>query len=72
MIGTGLVSEWWYLGTLLVASAFGFAGVAGWPTYTTPGVVPYGVALALVFVYVLLSYLSFSRPNCPCCIPIET
>ncbi|KAL2278304.1 hypothetical protein FJTKL_14572 [Diaporthe vaccinii] len=44
------VSEWWYLGTLLVASAFGFAGVAGWPTYTTPGVVPYGVALALVFV----------------------
>lgn len=24
--------------------------MAGWPTYTTPGVVPYGVALALVFV----------------------
>ncbi|KAK7709937.1 hypothetical protein SLS64_006182 [Diaporthe eres] len=50
--GCPAVSEWWYLGTLLVASAFGFAGVAGWPTYTTPGVVPYGVALALVFVYV--------------------
>lgn len=47
-----IVSEWWYLGTLLVASAFGFAGVAGWPTYTTAGVVPYGVALALVFVCV--------------------
>lgn len=45
-----LVSEWWYLGTLIVAAAFGFAGVAGWPTFTTPGVVPYGVALALVFV----------------------
>ncbi|KAJ0385808.1 hypothetical protein COL922a_005612 [Colletotrichum nupharicola] len=44
------VSEWWYLGTLLVAAAFGFAGVAGWPTYTTPGVVPYGVFLAVVFV----------------------
>lgn len=44
------VSEWWYLATLLLAAAFGFAGVLGWPTYTTAGVVPYGVALALVFV----------------------
>lgn len=30
--------------------AFGFAGVCGWPTYTTAGVVPYGLLLALVFV----------------------
>ncbi|KAL0938315.1 opt oligopeptide transporter [Colletotrichum truncatum] len=44
------VSEWWYLGTLIVAAGFGFAGVAGWPTYTTPGVVPYGVFLAVIFV----------------------
>lgn len=44
------MSEWWYLGTLIVASGFGFAGVAGWPTFTTPGVVPYGIALAVIFV----------------------
>ncbi|KAK1985221.1 OPT oligopeptide transporter [Colletotrichum cereale] len=44
------VSEWWYLGTLIVAAGFGFAGVAAWPTYTTPGVVPYGVLLAVIFV----------------------
>lgn len=44
------MSEWWYLGVLAVAMAFGFAGVCGWPTYTTAGVVPYGLLLALVFV----------------------
>ncbi|KAI3559083.1 OPT oligopeptide transporter [Colletotrichum abscissum] len=44
------VSEWWYLGTLIVAAGFGFAGVAAWPTYTTPGVVPYGIFLAVIFV----------------------
>ncbi len=44
------VSEWWYLGTLLVAAGLGFAGVVGYPTYTTAGVVPYGVLLAIVFV----------------------
>jgi len=45
-----LVSEWWYLATLLVAAALGFAGVCAWPTYTTAGVVPYGVLLAIIFV----------------------
>ncbi|KAH9890262.1 OPT oligopeptide transporter [Xylariomycetidae sp. FL2044] len=44
------VSEYWYLAVLLVAAACGFAGIAGWPTYTTLGVVPYGVALAMIFV----------------------
>ena len=44
------VSEWWYLATLLVAAVFGFIGVAAWPTFTTVGVVPYGVFLAVVFV----------------------
>jgi len=44
------VSEWWYLATLVVAAAFGFAGVGGWPTYTTAAVVPYGLLLAIVFV----------------------
>ncbi|KAK3356683.1 OPT oligopeptide transporter [Lasiosphaeria hispida] len=44
------VSEWWYLSILVLAAGFGFAGVAGWPTFTTPGVVPYGILLALIFV----------------------
>ncbi|KAM7211152.1 putative opt oligopeptide transporter [Rhypophila decipiens] len=44
------VSEWYYLGTLLIAAVLGFIGIAAWPTYTTVGVVPYGVALALIFV----------------------
>ena len=30
--------------------SLGFAGIASWPTYTTPGVVPYGILLALIFV----------------------
>ncbi|KAK0710727.1 OPT oligopeptide transporter protein-domain-containing protein [Lasiosphaeris hirsuta] len=44
------VSEWYYLSVLLIAAGFGFGGVAGWPTFTTPGVVPYGILLALIFV----------------------
>ncbi|KAH6659271.1 OPT oligopeptide transporter [Truncatella angustata] len=44
------VSEIWYLAVLLVAAAFGFAGILGWPTYTTAATVPYGVLLALIFV----------------------
>ena len=36
--------------TLLIAIAFGIAGIAGWETYTTPGVVFYGIALCLIFV----------------------
>jgi OPT family small oligopeptide transporter len=44
------VSEWWYLGTLLIAMVLGFVGVAAYPTYTTPGVVPYGILLAIIFV----------------------
>lgn len=47
---TSPVSEWWYFAVLIAASGFGFAGVAGWPTFTTPGVVPYGVALSMIFV----------------------
>jgi len=34
----------------VVASALGIAGIAGWETYTTPGVVFYGIALALLFL----------------------
>lgn len=44
------VPEWWYLVCLVLASILGCLGVGLWPTYTTPGVVFYGIALALVFV----------------------
>lgn len=44
------VSEWWYLAVLLAAIGCSIAGITGWDTYTTPGVVFYGLALCLVFV----------------------
>ncbi|CAK7274084.1 hypothetical protein SEPCBS57363_005979 [Sporothrix epigloea] len=44
------VSELWYMCTLAAAVAFGVAGLAGWQTYTTPGVVFYGILLCIVFV----------------------
>lgn len=44
------VSEYWYFGVLVVAAATGMAGIATYPTYTTIGVVPYGIILALLFV----------------------
>lgn len=44
------VPEWWFLIVLLLAIAFGVAGIAGWETYTTPGVVFYGLILCIIFV----------------------
>lgn len=44
------VPEWWYAVINLVAIAFGVAVVAGWPTNTTPGVVFFGLALAIFVV----------------------
>ncbi|EHK46924.1 uncharacterized protein TrAtP1_010472 [Trichoderma atroviride] len=44
------VPEWWYLICLLIAIALGIAGIAGWDTNTSPGVVFYGLALCIVFV----------------------
>ena len=44
------VPEWHYAIVLLAAIAFSCAGIAGWETYTTPGVVFYGIILALIFV----------------------
>jgi OPT family small oligopeptide transporter len=44
------VPEWWYSIVVVVAIALGCAGIAGWDTYTTPGVVFYGMALCAVFV----------------------
>ncbi|KAK8848374.1 opt oligopeptide transporter [Apiospora arundinis] len=44
------VPEWWYAVCLVVAIAFGVAGVAAYPTQATPGVVFYGLVLCLVFI----------------------
>ncbi|KAK3323160.1 OPT oligopeptide transporter protein-domain-containing protein [Cercophora scortea] len=44
------VPEWWFFGILLFSIACGVTGVAGWPTYTSPAVVFYGIVLCLVFV----------------------
>lgn len=44
------VPELWYMICLAVAIALGMAGIAAWPTNTTPFVVLYGVVLCLVFV----------------------
>jgi OPT family small oligopeptide transporter len=44
------VPEWWYMICLVVAIAFGIAGIAGWETYTSAGVVFYGLALCVIFV----------------------
>ncbi|KAK3179333.1 hypothetical protein K4F52_009236 [Lecanicillium sp. MT-2017a] len=44
------VSEWWYLGTLIISIVLGVLGIALWPTYTSPAVVLYGILLCLIFV----------------------
>ncbi|GAB1314622.1 hypothetical protein MFIFM68171_04832 [Madurella fahalii] len=44
------VPEWWYMICLAIAIGIGMAGIAAWPTNTTPWVVLYGIALCLVFV----------------------
>jgi OPT family small oligopeptide transporter len=44
------VPEWWYMICLAIAIAVGCAGIAAWPTNTTPWVVFYGIALCLLFV----------------------
>lgn len=45
-----LVPELWYLCITLAALALGITGLAVWPTYTSPAVPLYGVALCLVFI----------------------
>ncbi|KAK0649302.1 OPT oligopeptide transporter protein-domain-containing protein [Cercophora newfieldiana] len=42
--------DWWYLVLLLFAIGCGIGGISGWPTYTTPAVVFYGLLLCIVFV----------------------
>ncbi|RKU43923.1 hypothetical protein DL546_000685 [Coniochaeta pulveracea] len=43
------VPEWWYLILNIVSIGLGVAAVAGWPTYTSVGVVFFGIFLAVVF-----------------------
>jgi len=45
-----LVPEWWYLIALCFAIGLGCAGIAGWQTYTSVGVVFYGILMCLIFV----------------------
>ena len=42
--------NWWFTAVLLAAIACGIAGLMVWPTYTTPGVVFYGIALCIIFI----------------------
>ncbi|CAK7567423.1 MAG: hypothetical protein SEPTF4163_005387 [Sporothrix epigloea] len=44
------VSELWYLLVLVGSIALGIAGLVNWQTYTTPGVIFYGIFLCLIFV----------------------
>ncbi|CAK7568032.1 MAG: hypothetical protein SEPTF4163_006011 [Sporothrix epigloea] len=43
------VPEYWYLCILLASIAFGLAGITGWQTYTTPGVIFFGILLSIIF-----------------------
>ncbi|KAK2623709.1 hypothetical protein QTJ16_006890 [Diplocarpon rosae] len=43
-------SEWFYFSLLVAAVGVSCAGIAGWETYTSVGVVFYGIALCLIFV----------------------
>lgn len=44
------VPEWWYFITLVLSVACGCAAIAAWPTYTSVGVVFYGIILCAIFV----------------------
>ncbi len=44
------VPQWWFALVLVIAIVCGIAGVAFWPTFTSPGVVFYGLALCIIFI----------------------
>lgn len=44
------VPEWWYMVVLVMSVAVGCAGLASYPTYTSPAVVIYGLILCLIFL----------------------
>ncbi len=45
-----LVPEWWFVLVFVFAVVCGIIGVTVWPTYTSPGVVFFGLALCIIFV----------------------
>lgn len=44
------VPEWWYGICLIFAIAVGCAGIASYPTHTSPGTIFFGIALTLIFI----------------------
>ncbi len=42
--------NWWFIAVLLASIACGMAGVMAWPTYTTPGVVFFGIGMTIIFI----------------------
>lgn len=44
------VPEWWFLIILIVSAAFGCAGAAAYPTHASPGIIFFGLLLAIVFL----------------------
>lgn len=44
------VPEWWYAICVVLAIVVGVAGIAAYPTNTTPAVVLYGIILCVIFV----------------------
>ena len=44
------VPEWWFVIVFVFAIVCGIIGVAAWPTYTSPGVVFYGLVLCIFFL----------------------
>jgi len=44
------VPEWWYMIILAMAIVTGMVGIGAWQTYTTPAVVLFGIAMALIFI----------------------
>lgn len=53
------VPEWWYLIVLAVAVVTGMVGIGCYQTYTTPAVVLFGIAMALVFIIPVRDSLRF-------------
>lgn len=45
-----IAPEWWYMTLLVTAVACGLGGITGYETYTTAGVIFYGLALCVIFV----------------------
>jgi hypothetical protein len=44
------VPEWWYMIILALAIITGMVGIGAYQTYTTPAVVLFGIAMALIFI----------------------